>query len=273
MMEEEEGDDAGGWRERGNRDLGEGRFLEAVEKYSSGLRRACGAVKDPDGVSQKGKLLSNRSLAYYRLGEWDAALRDAEETIVSDPQWEKGYIRKALVLIKMDAPEEVVLQCYEDGLKNVPASTALAVAANGASKETNFVPKEKSNIVLKEGHQEQEPHGDRVSWNEESLAKHQSERGVLYARMKIDQPDTPFLVYDEELASNQNLIGTVKDRHSEPEFVDIADLQAKLGILQVDQAKGMNIVGDKSASVFEQRRKEIYKKEGQTFKEHTEKKG
>ena len=47
----------------------------------------------------------------------------------------------------------------------------------------------------------------RVTWNEDILAKHARERGVLYGTMKIDQPDTPFLVYDADKAENRRLGG------------------------------------------------------------------
>ena len=43
-------------------------------------------------------LISNRSHAYYKMGNYHAALADAESTIALRPDWGKGYFRKGMAL-------------------------------------------------------------------------------------------------------------------------------------------------------------------------------
>lgn len=114
----------------------------------------------------------------------------------------------------------------------------------------------------------------RISWDEAGLARHHAERGVLYARMKIDQPDTPFLVYDEEMAEKHNMIGTIQNKDSVPEFIDIGELQAKLGVLEEEQQQGRPLVtpgavgaagAAATAGAFKQKRSQLYKSEGEAF--------
>ena len=42
--------------------------------------------------------MSNRSHAYFKLGDFNAALADAERAIKSRPDWGKGYFRKGMAL-------------------------------------------------------------------------------------------------------------------------------------------------------------------------------
>jgi stress-induced-phosphoprotein 1 len=53
---------------------------------------------------------SNRSAAYAAMGDYEAALRDAEACVSLAPQWAKGYSRQGLALFN--------LKKYEDA-KNV----------------------------------------------------------------------------------------------------------------------------------------------------------
>eukprot|EP00515_Schizochytrium_aggregatum_P004396 CAMPEP_0202049344 /NCGR_PEP_ID=MMETSP0963-20130614/3315_1 /ASSEMBLY_ACC=CAM_ASM_000494 /TAXON_ID=4773 /ORGANISM="Schizochytrium aggregatum, Strain ATCC28209" /LENGTH=284 /DNA_ID=CAMNT_0048614347 /DNA_START=1 /DNA_END=855 /DNA_ORIENTATION=+ len=266
-------------REAGNEALLRGEFGQAVEIYTRAL----------SAQPEDAKLLSNRSLAFYRLSDWGSALRDAEETIRVAPDWEKGYIRKALVLEKLCRPPQELLACYELGISRVSESDELsqAVAAMrnqvdvtkpravttspsdlnegdaAAAKTDSFAGASAAENSGAAGNGAAAG-GGRLTWDEEALAQHAKERGVLYGRMKIDQPDTPFLVYDAEMAG-QHKIGTVKDRNSQPEFVDIADLQRKLGLLQTDPETGRAVVADKTKSLFEQRRADFYRAEGEAF--------
>ena len=57
----------------------------------------------------------------------------------------------------------------------------------------------------------------RVTWNEALLARDEAARGVLYGTMKINEPDTPFLVYDEEMAERDGIVGEIIVNPSENE--------------------------------------------------------
>ena len=43
-------------------------------------------------------ILGNRSAAHYQLKQYEEALTDAEKCIELQPDWSKGYQRKAMVL-------------------------------------------------------------------------------------------------------------------------------------------------------------------------------
>ena len=231
-------------REEGNEALGRDDYELAITIYSRALENNCNDER----------LYSNRSLAYYRLGDFEKSLKDAEKTVELKTGWEKGHIRKALAMIKLGKNKEDVLECYENGLKFCPTSTVLARAALGL----------KDGFVVQPTIQKTSNNDGKIKWDEESLAKHQAERGILYGTMKIDHPDTPFLIYDSEKAENDNLIGTIENKDAKPEFVDINELQAKLGILSEAQNSGKPLI----PPTFEQKRKELYQTEGQVFLDH-----
>lgn len=63
-------------------------YEKAVEAYTEALSL------DPTHHA----VLSNRSLAYYKLGQYEKALLDAENAISATPSWAKGYLRKCAAL-------------------------------------------------------------------------------------------------------------------------------------------------------------------------------
>ena len=76
------------FKQIGNELYKQQKYSEAVEQYSKGLE----ASKD-DPI-----LLSNRSVAYWKLGEYQDALKDAQQCIQVKPDWVKGYLRKTVAL-------------------------------------------------------------------------------------------------------------------------------------------------------------------------------
>jgi len=189
-------------------------------------------------------------------------MKDACLTIEANPLWDKGYIRKSLAMMKMHLPVDDV---YEEGLRNCPESQILAsrFKHDAARIDAQF------DSIKTEGSRVDsiKSQGSRVTWNEPSLAQQSVERGVLYGKMKIDQPDTPFLIYDKDMADNLNLIGTIENRHSEPTFVNINELQAKLGILEIlqDSGKELRPGNVEISSDFKEKRKQVYQEEGAAF--------
>jgi len=72
-------------REEGNALFKEGKFPEAIEKYSDAMKR-----------NPKSHLpYSNRSACYQKLMEWSLALKDADKCVEMDPTFVKGWTRKA----------------------------------------------------------------------------------------------------------------------------------------------------------------------------------
>lgn len=51
-------------------------------------------------------ILSNRSAAYYELGDYVSALTDAESVITLKRPWSKGHFRKARALMKLEKYQE-----------------------------------------------------------------------------------------------------------------------------------------------------------------------
>ena len=75
-------------KRKGNEHFKEGHFKLASEFYSKALE-----------LSPSNHLvLSNRSLVFHKLGEYELALEDAEKCIAAQKGWAKGYARKASAL-------------------------------------------------------------------------------------------------------------------------------------------------------------------------------
>ena len=77
----------------GNKAFKEGFFEEALDAYSSTINLAqdCNKLFDP-------LLLTNRSMVYIKLEQWEIALKDANDYITRRPYCWRGYALKALAL-------------------------------------------------------------------------------------------------------------------------------------------------------------------------------
>merc|ERR1719203_1988802 len=74
-------------KQEGNALFGEGKFGDAIDKYSEAIKRN---PKDH-------KIFSNRATAFCKLMRWDAALEDCASAIKIDPLFVKAYIRKGKI--------------------------------------------------------------------------------------------------------------------------------------------------------------------------------
>lgn len=87
--------------------------------------------------------LSNRSAAYLKKGEPEAALEDAEKCIRLKPYYAKGYIRKAGALHAM-AKFTAAVKTYQQGLLQCPGDKTLrqgleqAKRARAANSRASF---------------------------------------------------------------------------------------------------------------------------------------
>lgn len=98
-------------KEKGNELFKAGNYPGAIKEFEEGLRR---------NPKNKG-IFSNRCLAYIKLMEPVAGLKDAEECIKLDPTFVKAYARKAQCQTLMKEYHKA-LASYDEGLKLDPES-------------------------------------------------------------------------------------------------------------------------------------------------------
>ena len=84
------------FRKDGNERFMKGKYLEAIKFYTKALE------SDPGSHLA----LSNRSLTYSKLNNYDQALQDAERCVEISERWGKGYLRKATALNLLQRHEE-----------------------------------------------------------------------------------------------------------------------------------------------------------------------
>lgn len=70
------------------------------------------------GRSPSVQLLDNRAACYEKLGDFQAALKDAKKTIQLHREDAVGYLRAGRVLVKMEKAN-VALEIYTHGLKSI----------------------------------------------------------------------------------------------------------------------------------------------------------
>ena len=76
------------FKDQGNQAFKAKDFEAAVSFYTQAL------TETPDEHT----ILGNRSAAYYSMKQYDEALNDAQKCIDVNPDWSKGYQRKAMAL-------------------------------------------------------------------------------------------------------------------------------------------------------------------------------
>eukprot|EP00388_Colpodella_angusta_P031841 GDKK01024522.1.p1 GENE.GDKK01024522.1~~GDKK01024522.1.p1 ORF type:complete len:574 (-),score=226.68 GDKK01024522.1:453-2174(-) len=87
------------WKNEGNDHLNAGRVKSAIESYTKAI----------ECDSKNHIFFSNRSAAYFKLLEYQNALKDADECIALNPEFAKGHTRRAQCLLALERFEE----CYE----------------------------------------------------------------------------------------------------------------------------------------------------------------
>jgi Flp pilus assembly protein TadD len=78
-------------KDKGNEALKRSKFDEAVTHYTTAI-----------GINPKDEVyFSNRSHAYLQMGKTTEALKDAEQCVALNGNWDKAYIRKGGALLKL----------------------------------------------------------------------------------------------------------------------------------------------------------------------------
>uniref|UniRef100_A0A7S0J1D4 STI1 domain-containing protein n=1 Tax=Calcidiscus leptoporus TaxID=127549 RepID=A0A7S0J1D4_9EUKA len=107
----------------GNEQFKAGNYPQAIEHFSKAI-----------GISPNHVLYSNRSACHAALGDYDQALRDAEQCIALKADWGKGYGRKGAALHGKGAFDEAVT-AYQAGLKVEPGLAMLTNGLEDAKRE------------------------------------------------------------------------------------------------------------------------------------------
>ena len=108
-------------KQAGNAAFREGRFTEAVQRFSAAIESL--------GAEAGATLFSNRSGALAALGRYSEALADADHCLSLDREWAKGYSRKGAALYGLGRYDEA-LSMYEAGLAADPSSAQIEQAAS-----------------------------------------------------------------------------------------------------------------------------------------------
>lgn len=106
---------------QGNVAFKEGRFAQAVQHFTSALK-ICTDESGPKAV-----LHSNRSGAYSSLALYAEALADAEQATEFEPNWPRGYSRKAAALYGLGRYTESLAN-YDKGLSFEPTNPQMLQA-------------------------------------------------------------------------------------------------------------------------------------------------
>ena len=140
----------------GNECIRQNKYEEAIALYTAALEQ------DPSDHT----LYSNRSLAYYKLKKFNAALSDATKCNEVAPNFARGYLRKSVALYNLNRYQEatsaaekgyklrgsdaICKACVEQWI-NATQAVNLAMIDETASKIGSFVPE--GCLVISEAYQ------------------------------------------------------------------------------------------------------------------------
>eukprot|EP01080_Neovahlkampfia_damariscottae_P006996 gene6996-11162_t len=111
------------YKNLGNIELQKGNYELAIEYFTKGIN------EEP----QNHILYSNRSAAYLTMNKLTEALKDSETCVKIDPNFIKGYLRKANTLIEMEDLEKAK-ETLEEGLKIDSSNDKISKLASDITK-------------------------------------------------------------------------------------------------------------------------------------------
>ncbi|XP_028026548.1 hsp70-Hsp90 organizing protein 3-like [Bombyx mandarina] len=121
---------------KGNECVKDGKFIEAVLHYTQAIKM------DPNNYI----LHSNRSFAFLKLDQHYLSLQDANETVRLQPQWAKGYFRRAEVEAASGLYDEAIIS-YTHALQLDPQNQKLIDSIKELSEMQENRIKESQNVV------------------------------------------------------------------------------------------------------------------------------
>ena len=122
------------YREEGNADFRQGKYLKAAVLYTKALEETVQA-------EDRAALYSNRSLAFLKVNKVSKAIEDAKQCISLAPEWDKAYFRLGAALEARGDIQEAV-NAYEK-------CACLSVAAKDSSGQDAGRAKEKVRLLKK----------------------------------------------------------------------------------------------------------------------------
>jgi tetratricopeptide (TPR) repeat protein len=84
------------YKNKGNDEFKKGNHGKAIEYYTYATEM------DPNNHIY----FTNRSFAYYKMGENEKSHRDADKSVKKNPQWAKGYYRAGMALMELNRAAE-----------------------------------------------------------------------------------------------------------------------------------------------------------------------
>ncbi|KAM3965573.1 uncharacterized protein ACR2FA_000423 [Aphomia sociella] len=124
------------FKTKGNECVKEGKFIEAVLHYTQAIKM------DPSNYV----LYSNRSFAFLKLDQHYLSLQDANETVRLQPQWAKGYFRRAEVEAASGLHDEAIIS-YTRALQLEPHNPKLIESIQNITDMQNKKQKDNQNII------------------------------------------------------------------------------------------------------------------------------
>jgi tetratricopeptide (TPR) repeat protein len=102
-------------KEKGNAFLREGKYHDALDAYTEAI------LLNPTDHT----FYSNRSAAYFNIGDYESALSDACKCIEIMPSWAKGHVRKGICLQYLRRFDEAI-DAYKRGQLWCPTEMSLS---------------------------------------------------------------------------------------------------------------------------------------------------
>ncbi|CAD0202196.1 unnamed protein product [Chrysodeixis includens] len=123
-------------KSKGNECVKEEKYIEAVLHYTQAIKM------DPNNYV----LYSNRSFAFLKLDQHYLSLQDANETVRLQPQWAKGYFRRAEVEAASGLYDEAILS-YTTALQLDPHNVKLMESIKSITDMQKKKIKDSQNII------------------------------------------------------------------------------------------------------------------------------
>jgi tetratricopeptide (TPR) repeat protein len=150
-------------KQAGNVALSSGNPIGAIEEYTKGVEQVkketptLARFEGEGGKSNDGAkaseaellfaaLLSNRSVAFGKVGKWPEALADAEVLVRVRPDWAKAWGRKGDALVGLGRPDEAS-RAFEQAGK---CEDGAAIAEAGAARVRARIQADEANVLGEE---------------------------------------------------------------------------------------------------------------------------